>query len=155
MLRLSRPQSWGRSIFLGVCALAVLTGGLFILAPWRLGNEATPAGPCWAATVSPKDNEGSATCRWESYQQGLTSTGVVATFTVEGDPITYSIRVLSRNAIRVTVQSQDKYGPRGRFDYTCSGLALVQAANGVGHLAATGCQGPAGYVDDAGRLTVP
>lgn len=137
-------------MLLGVGASVVLIGCFLLLAPGLVRNAV-----CNALANSSTDNEAPATCLWDSYQQGRTATGTFATVTAEGDPVTYSIWILQRNLIRVTIQSRDRYGPRGTFDYTCSGLTWLGAANGVVHLVATGCQGPAGYLDNAGRLTVP
>jgi hypothetical protein len=76
--------------------------------------------------------------------------------TVEGDPVTYTVEV-SGAAVRVSIQSKDRFGPQGFFVYACGGLAQKAAANDSGHvyLVATGCNGPQGFADDTGNVTVP
>jgi len=77
-------------------------------------------------------------------------------FTVEGDPVTYTVAVMP-TSIQVSVQSQDRYGPPGLFNYNCTGFTQTPALNDPRHvyLVATGCQGPQGFLDDNGRLTIP
>ena len=77
-------------------------------------------------------------------------------FTVEGDQVTYTVMVMA-TSIQVSVQSQDRYGPQGLFSYACTGFTQKPALNDPGHvyLVATGCQGPKGFLDDDGRLTIP
>ncbi len=76
--------------------------------------------------------------------------------TIEGDPITYTVELLGA-AVRVSIQSKDRFGLQGLFVYACSGLTQKAATNGSGHvyLVATGCAGPQGFVDDSGHVTLP
>ena len=95
-------------------------------------------------------------CLWRAYQARQPARGVMTDLTVEGDPVIYTVAIM-RAAVQVSVQSQDRFGPQGSFSYSCSGLTQKLATNGSGHvyLVATGCQGPPGYVDDSGQITIP
>lgn len=76
--------------------------------------------------------------------------------TPEGDPVTYTVTV-SQAGVQVTVQSQDRFAPRGLFVYNCDGLSQQASVNGSGriYLVATKCSGQQGYVDDGGNVLIP
>ena len=43
-------------------------------------------------------------------------------YTIEGDPISYAVNIISKGGIEVTIQSQDRYGPQGYFSYSCQAM---------------------------------
>lgn len=133
-----------------IVAIAIL----LIVARWpsALSHEAS----CGNVVNGSNYNPQPAQCLWNAYQARQAGQAVMVNLTVEGDPISYAVDVLG-TAVRVSITSQDRFGPRGSFIYVCSGLTQKMATNGSGHLylVATGCQGPQGFVDDSGRVTIP
>jgi hypothetical protein len=94
-------------------------------------------------------------CLWQAYTAGRTAQAIVVEYTTEGDPITYAVNV-GAHEINVRIDSQDRFGPKGTFAYTCDGLSLEPAPNPSAHffLIATGCTGPSDFLDSA-RLLIP
>jgi hypothetical protein len=95
-------------------------------------------------------------CLWRAYSSSQPAQATMVNTTVEGDHITYVVNVLT-DGVHVSIDSNDKFGPRGTFAYTCRGMTHKPSTNGSGrpYLVATGCTGPSGFVDDAGSITIP
>jgi hypothetical protein len=95
-------------------------------------------------------------CLLQAYQVGHPAHAVMVNLTVEGDPIDYTVEVLN-SAVRVSIQSKDRFGQQGLFVYLCGALTQKAATNGSDHvyLVASGCTGPQGFVDDGGNVTIP
>jgi hypothetical protein len=93
-------------------------------------------------------------CFYEAFQQGrLTDVRTVRT-TVEGDPITYDLKiVLPRKRIEVNIDSRDHFGARGRFQYICEGTERLpdRVRAGRTHLVLTGCYDERGFIG-AGQI---
>jgi hypothetical protein len=95
-------------------------------------------------------------CLWQAYSAGGTAQATVIQYTTEGDPITYSVNLGVANEIDVRIDSQDRFGPKGTFAYTCHGLSREPAPNASAHmfLFATTCTGPHDFLDGS-RLLIP
>jgi hypothetical protein len=94
-------------------------------------------------------------CIWQAYLAGTTAQAIVVQYTTEGDPMTYAINLVSANRIDVTIQSKDRFGPKGSFAYSCQGLTRQPAQNpSLYFLVATDCSGPRDFLDGS-RLVIP
>jgi len=95
-------------------------------------------------------------CLWRAYSAGTTAQATVVQYTIEGDPITFEMLVFSVDHVDVNIQSQDRYGPKGSFAYSCHGLTRQPIPNALGHpyLIVTDCTGPRDFLD-VSRLTIP
>jgi hypothetical protein len=95
-------------------------------------------------------------CLWNAYLSQKAAHADMTNYTVEGDPIEYLASIDASNAIHITVVSRDRYGPRGTFQYSCSGFAWQEAADPSerSYLIATGCAGAPDFVDGS-RLFIP
>jgi hypothetical protein len=139
----------------GLAIVAVVAGILVLHGSWSGQVQDHPS--CGHVVNSVNNyNAQVPGCLWHAYQAQETATGIMVNFTVEGDPITYTVTVRP-TTIDVGIQSQDRYGSRGFFAYTCGGLSQKPALADARHiyLVATGCRGPQGFVDDNGAITIP
>jgi hypothetical protein len=95
-------------------------------------------------------------CLWQAYSAGTTAQAIVIQYTVEGDPITYAVNLKSANRIDISIESQDRFGPKGSFAYSCHGLTRQAVLNPSVrfNLVVTGCTGPIDFLDGS-RLTIP
>jgi len=95
-------------------------------------------------------------CLWLAYSAGGAAQAIVVQYTTEGDPITYGVKVSSSTQIGVSIQSQDRFGPRGSFQYSCHGLTRQPYGSLSEHflLVVTDCAGPRDFLDGS-RLIIP
>jgi len=95
-------------------------------------------------------------CLWQAYSNGTTAQAIVTEYTIEGDPITFAVNLSAANEVDVRIDSQDRFGPKGTFEYVCHGLSREPAPNASAphFLIATGCTGPSDFLDHA-RLLIP
>jgi hypothetical protein len=156
---LARAQHRGRvwpAVALAVIAASTIVF-LTVLRPVIFPPSSRVGASCGNAVNGPQGyNSDPPDCLWSAYRRGQSAQAVIVDITPEGDPITYTVEVSSA-AVRVSIQSKDKFGPQGLFVYACGGLTQKAATNGSGHfyLVATGCTGPQGFLDDSGDVTVP
>lgn len=64
-------------------------------------------------------------CFWNAYQAGKAAEFSTVAYTTEGDPISYKVKVLATDRIDVSVDSKDKFGKQGQFEYTCTSMQKV------------------------------
>lgn len=59
-------------------------------------------------------------CLWNAYSDGVSATFSTTAHTVEGDPITYTVRVIATNLIEVDLDAtKDRFGNQNVTKYTC------------------------------------
>ena len=141
---------------IAVGALAVTAVIIAFVSLTHRHSISTSGASCGSVVNGPTYDSQPAECLWRAYQGHRTARAIMVDTTVEGDPIQYTVDI-STSRVGITIQSQDRYGPQGSFIYDCSGLTQRPAINGSGHvyLVGTGCQGPQGFLDDSGRVTIP
>ncbi len=95
-------------------------------------------------------------CLWQAYTSGAAADAIMVDYTTEGDPVSYTVDIVSKERIQVSIQSQDRYGPQGSFAYVCQAMTRQPAAHLPGrfYLLLTGCSGPPDFLDGS-RLTIP
>jgi hypothetical protein len=95
-------------------------------------------------------------CLWQAYSSGTAAQALITEYTTEGDPITFAVKLSAANEVDVRIDSQDRFGPKGTFEYVCHGLIREPAPNpsAPAFLIATGCTGPSDFLDHA-RLLIP
>ncbi len=95
---------------------------------------------------------------WHSYRAGQPARFTTASFTIEGDPITYDIRVVAPGRIEVTIDSADKWGARGTFHRTCTTMERVLSPSPHSTIAGfllSGCGANQEFIDGRGQLFIP
>jgi hypothetical protein len=140
--RAARRARW---VLAGALAAAVLAVGAHLL------SRPAPAPPpqCGVVRSGPgpeRSDTRPLDCFYDAFQQRrLTDVRTVRT-TVEGDPITYDLKiVLPGKRIEVKIDSRDHFGARGRFQYICEGMERVPDAARA-HLVLTGCYDERGFI---------
>ena len=91
-----------------------------------------------------------------AYMSGAAADAIIFNYTTEGDPVRYGVNIVSKERIKVNIQSHDRYGPQGSFAYVCQAMTRQPAAQLPGriYLLLTGCSGPPDFLDGT-RLTIP
>lgn len=97
-------------------------------------------------------------CLWQAVNDGKAAEFTTMIYTTEGDPITYTIQALAPGhgpgpRFAVLVDSKDKFGKQGQFQYACTSLKQVayqQAPQRYG-FALAGCTG----TDDEKAVHIP
>jgi hypothetical protein len=121
-----------------------------------------PVGPTLGEDCGTVENSasrydvGPPACLWAAYLAAKQAHATLTNYTIEGDPISYSLAIRSSDRIDVLVGSRDRYSPMGTFAYACTGLVrdTANAEPGRFHLIATACAGPTAFLDGT-RLTIP
>jgi len=80
-------------------------------------------------------------CLWDAYQAGKAASVALTRHTIEGDPITLTLRVHSGSSIELVENNQDRFGPRGVRTSTCSTLEQRVADDGRRGFILRGCRG--------------
>lgn len=80
-------------------------------------------------------------CLFQAYERGDEAQLTTTSYTVEGDPITHAIVVLSRDRIQVHRDSADRFGQPGQLDFTCKSLAREPTEDGRDQFVLRGCVG--------------
>ncbi len=95
-------------------------------------------------------------CLWQAYTSGAAADAIMVNYTIEGDPVSYTVDIVSKERIHASIHSQDRYGPQGPFAYVCQEMSRQPAAQLPGrfYLVLTGCSGPPDFLDGS-RLTIP
>lgn len=86
-------------------------------------------------------DEKARSCLWEAYQAGRAASLALTRHTIEGDPITFTLRVRSSSAIDVIEDNQDHFGARGVRNTTCSTLVRAPIVEGRSGFIVRGCRG--------------
>lgn len=76
-------------------------------------------------------------CLWQAVTDGKPVKFTTTSYTTEGDPITYSIQALAPShgpghRFTVLVDSRDKFGKQGQFNYACKGIQRVEQKYAAG-----------------------
>jgi hypothetical protein len=148
--RAARRWRWMLTGALAVAALA--------LAAFLISRPApTPPPQCGVVRSGPgpeRSDTGPLDCFYQAFQQGRLTNVRTIRKTVEGDPITYDLKiVLPGKRIQVNIDSRDHFGARGRFQYLCEGVQSVPdtAYSGQTHLVLTRCYDERGFLG-AGQI---
>jgi hypothetical protein len=80
-------------------------------------------------------------CLWDAYQAGKPAELSLTHHTIEGDPITFTLRVVSASSIEVIEDNQDRFGPRGVRRSTCTKLEQSASTEGRHGFVVSGCSG--------------
>ncbi|HXG36495.1 MAG TPA: hypothetical protein VNL15_05975 [Dehalococcoidia bacterium] len=104
-------------------------------------------------------------CLWEAVSGGQPVAFTTTIYTIEGDPVTYSVegRAADDTSPRfsVRVDSQDRFGVQGKFTYRCSDMQRVQrpmAPELRYSFVLRGCTGEqkdAPHLEGSGEILVP
>lgn len=76
-------------------------------------------------------------CLWQAVSDGKPVEWTTTSYTVEGDPITHTTEARAPNhgpgpRFTVLVDSKDKFGTQGRFEYACKGIQRVEQQYAIG-----------------------
>ncbi|HRI66014.1 MAG TPA: hypothetical protein PK156_17320 [Polyangium sp.] len=111
------------------------------------GSAALPAGDaapsCGHETQihGPGYDEAARSCLWDAYRAGRPAELVLTRYTVEGDPITVTLRIRSGPAIEVHEDNRDRFGARGVRSSTCTELSRGPIMDGRSGFIVRGCRG--------------
>jgi hypothetical protein len=78
-------------------------------------------------------------CLWDAYQAGRAAELALTRHTIEGDPITLTLRVRSTSSIEVVEDNRDRFGVRGVRRSTCKVLERSPTVNGRSGFVVRGC----------------
>jgi hypothetical protein len=82
-------------------------------------------------------------CLWDAYEAGKPAGLALTRHTIEGDPITFTLHVNSKDSIDVIEDNQDRFGARGVRRSTCKALARSREVDGRSGFIVSGCTGSA------------
>ncbi|MDI1450318.1 hypothetical protein [Polyangium sp. 6x1] len=85
-------------------------------------------------------------CLWDAWRNGSAAGLVITMHTVEGDPITYTLRVRPGPVVDVTVDSRDRFGSPGVTRATCRTLEKSAGTGDRFGFALRGCEGRASEI---------
>lgn len=86
-------------------------------------------------------DEAARTCLWDAYRAGRPAELELTRHTIEGDPITWTLRVRSGSSIEVTEDNRDRFGVHGVRTASCTVLERSPSANGRSGFIVRGCGG--------------
>lgn len=86
-------------------------------------------------------DEAARACLWDAYQAGKPGELMLTRHTIEGDPITFTLRVRSASWIDVVIDDRDAFGAQGLRSAKCSVLERGPSANGRSGFIVRGCRG--------------
>jgi hypothetical protein len=78
-------------------------------------------------------------CLWDAYTTGRPAELVITVHTVEGDPITFTVRVRAAHVVEVIEDNRDRFGARGVRTTTCKTLEKRAHAEGRYRFALRDC----------------
>lgn len=81
------------------------------------------------------------TCLWDAYRAGRPAELTLTRHTIEGDPISITLRVRSSTSIDVLEDNRDRFGARGVRSSTCTELERGSNVNGRSGFIVRGCHG--------------
>ncbi len=85
-------------------------------------------------------------CLWDAWQNQSPAGLVITMHTVEGDPITYTLRVRSGPVVDVVEDNRDRFGSRGVFRSTCKTLEKRAGTGERFGFVLRGCEGHAAEI---------
>lgn len=90
-------------------------------------------------------------CIWQAHKEREFARFTTTRYTIEGDPITYTITV-TQSGIDVVVDSKDRLGQSGLFKHTCRNVEQIMQDGNTGRFgfSLSGCTGAG-----TDRLAVP
>ena len=92
-------------------------------------------------------DEAARTCLWDAYRAGRPAELVMTRHTIEGDPITLTLRVRSNTSIEVLVDNRDRFGTRGLHSSVCKVLERSPTVNGRSGFVLRTCEGSDEKID--------
>ncbi len=92
-------------------------------------------------------DEAARTCLWDAYRAGRVAELVMTRHTVEGDPITLTLRVRSTTSIEVVEDNRDRFGARGLRSSVCKVLERSPAVNDRSGFVVRRCEGSDEKID--------
>ncbi len=92
-------------------------------------------------------DEAARTCLWDAYRAGRPAALVMTRHTIEGDPITLTLRVRSNTSIEVLEDNRDRFGARGLRSSVCKVLERSQTTNGRSGFVLRTCEGSDEKID--------
>lgn len=152
-----RLSAKANALAVGMAAVGVAVVGVVVLDRVVLDHGSGVSGPtCGVARntrlaydVRPLE------CLWQAYSVGRAASGQTINSTVEGDQITFTVSVVSAQRLKARIDSNDRYGPRGQFNYVCQAMIRVPSPGFPRtSYALTGCTGDPRWLD-TGQLTIP
>jgi hypothetical protein len=150
MIRLTR-KAWYLVLATAVAVTLALIVGRFVTAHQPATALVNPS--CGRVVNDALFSDARPTeCLWKAYLAGTAAQAIIVQFTAEGDPITYAVNISSPTHVDIDIDSKDRYGPRGRFGYSC--IDLTRHPTVRVFLIATGCTGPQSFLDGS-NLTIP
>jgi hypothetical protein len=109
-----------------------------------LATPPAPIRPC-GHEVSPHGQSpypGARECLWSAYEQGQQAMFATTHYTVEGDPITWTVQLKRPDRIAVSVDTtRDHFGDQKVTDLTCTKLERLVEGERI-TLKLSGCSGP-------------
>lgn len=126
-------SSWRSLCWIAAAAVvAGCSGGMMATGGTVADPASRAAGPFSCGTeVIDADHQGYRAdlrdCLWESCRAGKPAEFVTTAHTVEGDPITYRVRMVSSSQIEVELDTtQDRFGDGQVVRWTCSGAEMSE-----------------------------
>jgi hypothetical protein len=109
---------------------------------------AIPACGQWTMTSQLHVDYAPLECLLRAETAGESSEARMTFLTTEGDPITYDLLLSQPNSrIALTVDSRDRFGARGQFNYQCGPLQRLPGRNpGTYFYELSGCSGPPAFM---------
>jgi hypothetical protein len=78
-------------------------------------------------------------CFLEAHEKGREAGLVITVHTIEGDPITFTLRALANKQIEVTEDNRDRFGARGVRRATCTSIGKSSRESGRYAVVLRGC----------------
>lgn len=114
-------------------AVGASTGGIDASAAPSCGHEVQTHGKGY--------DEVARTCLWDAYQAGKPGELMLTRHTIEGDPVTFTLRVRSASLIEVIEDNRDHFGAQGVRSTSCSALERTASTNERRGFVVRGCRG--------------
>jgi Domain of unknown function (DUF4362) len=92
-------------------------------------------------------DEAARTCLWDAYRSNRPAELVMIRHTIEGDPISITLRVRSKTSIEVIEDNRDRFGARGLRSSVCKELERSAAVNGRAGFVIRTCEGSDEKID--------
>ena len=112
-----------------------------LLEPFPADAGAAPSCGREVQTHGQGYDEAARTCLWDAYRAGRPAELVMTRHTIEGDPITLTLRVRSNASIEVLVDNRDRFGMRGLRSSVCKVLERSPTDNGRSGFILRSCEG--------------
>ncbi|MDC3955961.1 DUF4362 domain-containing protein [Polyangium jinanense] len=119
-----------------------------VVEPGLMPSESDGASSCGRETnVHGSGYDAAArSCLWDAWRNGSTAGLVITMHTVEGDPITYTLRVRPGPVVDVTEDSRDRFGSPGVTRTSCKSLEKRSGTGDRFGFVLRGCEGRASEI---------